>query len=206
MLDKLVHEPPIVTGYSLIDQQHIPIRRVAFIGLLSVPVWTVIFVATVRAFGGTLSIAPHVTVLGVLIAVANLTFIMPAVHEAVHGIVARLFGARPKYGVGAGFAYTTFREPVRPVPYLVIGLAPLLAISIVGVVILRMWPFAPGQTMIFLVGNGAGAFGDLWVAMKVLQLPRECLICDLADGFSYYLPVDASPPTLTESTTGLLDS
>ena len=71
MLDKLVHEPPIVTGYSLIDQQHIPIRRVAFIGLLSVPVWTVIFVATVRAFGGTLSIAPHVTVLGVLIAVVE---------------------------------------------------------------------------------------------------------------------------------------
>ncbi len=206
MLEKLVYEPPIVAGYSLIDRQRIPIRRVALIGLVSVPVWAVIFVATVRAIGGTLSIALHVTVLGVLIAVVNLTFIMPAMHEAVHGIVARLFGARPKYGVGAGFAYTTFREPVRPVPYLAIGLAPLLAISIVGVLILCAWPFAPGQTIIFLVGNGAGAFGDLWVAMKVLQLPRECLICDLADGFAYYLPVGSSSPSSFASSSDRVDS
>ncbi len=188
MADKLVHEPPQVDGFVLVERQRIPIRRVALIGLISAPAWAFLFLGLARAFGGSPHITLHVTVVGVVIAVLNLTLVMPAVHEAVHGIAARLFGARPSYGVGAGFAYTTFREPVRPFPYLVIGLAPLLLISILGLVLLISWPFAPGQTLVFLTGNGAGAFGDLWVTVRVLRLPPGSLICDLADGFAYYLP------------------
>lgn len=191
MPEQILREPPLVEGFVLVGREQIPIRRVALIGLISAPAWVAIFVGTARAFGGSSPMSFDVTVIGAIIAILNLTLVMPAVHEAIHGITAFLFGARPSYGVGAGFAYTTFRKPVRPFPYLVIGLAPLLMISFVGLVLLVFWPFAPGQTLVFLVGNGAGAFGDLWVTVKVLRLPSDSLICDLADGFAVYLPAEA---------------
>ncbi len=192
MFEQVVQKPPQVNGYRLIERQQIPIRRVSLIGLISVPAWFGLFVGLAYLFGGSPHIRLYITFWGVVFAVANLTFIMPAAHEAIHGLVARVFGARPKFGVGAGFAYTTFREPVRPVPYLVIGLAPLLLISLAGIALLVFRPVAPGQTLVFIIGNAAGAVGDLWVAVKVLRLPEGSLVCDLADGFAYYLPEHGS--------------
>lgn len=188
MLETVVHQPPHVDGYDLIERQQIPIRRVAVIGLLSAPIWVALFIGATRAFGGSYQLALHVTFVGVVVAILNLSVFMPAVHEAVHGVVARLCGANPTFGIGSGFAYTTFREPVRPIPYLLIGLAPIVVLSAAGLILLVIRPVAPGQTMIFMVGNATGAFGDLWVAVRVLRLPRGSLVCDLADGFAYYLP------------------
>ncbi len=194
MLDHLVHEPPDVPGYRLVKQERIPIGRASMIGLISAPIWLAGFAALARLLGGYQHPSVHVTFVGVIIALLILTLIMPFVHEAIHGLFALIFGARPSFGVGAGFAYTTFRKPVRTIPYLVIGLAPLVLISVAGVTILGTTSFYPGQTLVFLVGNGAGAFGDLWVARMVFDLPRSCLITDLADGFAYYLPKEQEPP------------
>ncbi len=188
MFDNAVHEPPEVPGYRLVKQERIPISRVSTIGLFSAPIWLAGFAAIARLLGGYQHPAIHITFVGVIIAVLILTLIMPFIHEAIHGIFALAFGAMPKFGVGAGFAYTTFRKPVRRAPYLVIGLTPLILISIAGLMVLVGTSFYPGQTLVFLVGNAAGAFGDLWVALKVVELPRGCLISDLADGFAYYLP------------------
>lgn len=163
-------------------------RRVGLLGLTTAPAWVALFLGLVHLFGGSPHIKLYVTFFGVVFAILNLTLVMPAAHEAIHGVVARLFRARPEFGIGPGFAYTTFRQPVRPLPYLIIGLAPLVLISAAGVALLTLAPRAPGQTLIFIVGNATGAFGDLWVAMKVLRLPRDVRICDLADGFAYYLP------------------
>src|SRR6185437_1334041 len=184
----LVHEPPEITGYELIGRRQIPLRRVSLIGLLTAPLWTVAFLGLSRLLGGRAHLRLDITVSSVLLALFNLLIFMPFFHEAIHGIVARAFGARPTFGVGAGFAYTTFREPIRPTPYLMVGAAPLLVLSVVGMIVLTLRPSFPGQTLVFLVGNATGAFGDLWVLWHVPQLPRGSLICDLADGFAYYLP------------------
>jgi hypothetical protein len=186
--DSIVHDPPNIEGYVLVKRERIPIQRVGLIGLLSAPLWALLFVGIAYALGGSPHIRLHITFFGVLIALLNLIVVMPALHEAIHGLTARLSGAHPTFGIGAGFAYTTFREPVRPIPYLVIGLAPLVVISAAGVALLVLRPVVPGQTLVFMVGNAAGALGDLWVVAKVLRLPRICLICDLADGFAFYLP------------------
>lgn len=191
MFDPAAHQPPVVAGYRLIERDQIPMRRVGLIGLISAPVWIAVFLGLAHLFGGSPHIKLYVTFFGALFAIVNLTLVMPAAHEAVHGVVALLFRARPEFGIGPGFAYTTFREPVRLLPYLIIGLAPLVLISAAGVALLTLAPRAPGQTLIFIVGNATGAFGDLWVAMKVLRLPRNVRICDLADGFAYYLPEQA---------------
>jgi hypothetical protein len=128
----------------------------------------------------------------VLAALGLLTFGMPLAHEAVHGLVARLLGARPRYGLGQGFAYTTFEKPVSRDEYLAIGLAPLVVLSGLGLGLLRGAPELAGQTLTLLVGNASGAAGDLWVAWRVLSLPREARVRDLADGFAVYLPLEAS--------------
>jgi len=188
VFEHLVHDPPEVPGYKLIKREQIPIGRASVIGLVSAPIWLAGSAGLARLLGGYAHPSVHITFVGVVIAILILSLIMPFVHEAIHGLFALLFGARPSFGVGAGFAYTTFRKPVRPIPYLIIGLAPVVIITFAGVAMLAATSFYPGQTLVFLVGNGAGAFGDLWVSRKVVELPRNCLITDLADGYAYYLP------------------
>jgi hypothetical protein len=185
----LVHDPPEIDGYELVERRQIPLGQVSLVGMLTIPLWGVFFLAVSWIFGGHAHLHLDITISGVLLAIFNLLLFMPLLHEAVHGIAARAFGARPTFGVGAGFAYTTFREPIRPIPYLIVGVAPLLVLSVLGLIVLTLRPLAPGQTLIFLVGNATGAFGDLWMIWQLPKLPRGSLICDLADGFAYYLPV-----------------
>lgn len=189
----LVHDPPEIEGYELVERRQIPLGQVSFVGMLTIPLWVGFFLAVSWLLGGNAHLHLVITISGVLLALFNLLLFMPLLHEAVHGIVARAFGARPTFGVGAGFAYTTFREPIRPIPYLIVGAAPLLVLSVLGLIVLTIRPVAPGQTLIFLVGNATGAFGDLWMIWQLPNLPQGSLICDLADGFAYYLPV--SQPT-----------
>ena len=184
----LVHDPPDIAGYRLVGRKQIPLRRVSLIGFLTAPLWIGFFLGVSWLLGGRAHLRLDVTISSVLLALFNLLLFMPLLHEAIHGIVARVFGARPTFGVGAGFAYTTFREPIQPIPYLLVGAAPLLVLSVVGMIVLTLRPIYPGQTLIILVGNATGAFGDLWMIWQVPQLPRGSLICDLADGFAYYLP------------------
>ena len=185
---KLLYDPPNIDGYQLVGRLQIPLRRVSLIGLLTTPLWVLFFLGLTRLMGGHVHLRFDITISGALLALFNLLLFMPALHEAVHGIVARAAGAHPTFGVGAGFAYTTFREPIRPLPYFLVGVAPLLVLSAIGCVVLILRPIYPGQTLVFLVGNATGAFGDLWMLWQVPRLPRGSLICDLADGFAYYLP------------------
>ncbi|CCF84610.1 conserved membrane hypothetical protein [Nitrolancea hollandica Lb] len=132
--------------------------------------------------------------MGVLIALALLLVVVPVVHEAVHGIVAQLTGAHPSYGVGPGYAYTTFLEPVGKGEYLLIGLSPLVVLSVIGLAVLVLVPSITGLTLVFLVGNAAGAVGDIWMAWRTRQLPAGVRIYDLADGFVAYLPEGKDQP------------
>ena len=43
-----------------------------------------------------------------ILIVLGVILVSMTLHEAMHGIVARAVGARPFYGVGPGFAYTSF--------------------------------------------------------------------------------------------------
>src|SRR5690606_29319888 len=97
-------------------------------------------------------------------------------------------GARPFYGVGPGFAYTSFREPVSPRAYRAIGLAPLIGLSILGVAVMVLWPSLALATLVFLVGNASGAMGDLWMFWRLRGLPADAQIYDLADGFAVLVP------------------
>ena len=40
--------------------------------------------------------------------------------------------------------------------------------------------------------HASGAIGDLWMAERILRLPRQAIFYDLADGFAAVVRVDAS--------------
>lgn len=180
-------EPPELPGFRMVARERIPIGRVSWIGVATVPFWLVLFILISRVLGGPRFDQFEISVLDAVVALAIILVGVPVLHEAVHGIVARLAGARPTFGIGPGFAYTTFREPVGKLAYLAIGLAPLVLLSVAGVALMVVVPSIAGKTLLFVVTNGAGAVGDLWIAWSLRRLPSDARIYDLADGFAAYV-------------------
>jgi hypothetical protein len=112
-------------------------------------------------------------VFGSFLAAAPVTFIA---HEAIHGLVFKAFGGRPRFGAGLTYAMPYFyaacpgQRFVRD-RFLVVGLAPLFVLDAAALLLLL-----PAATASFgagmLVFNTSGAVGDLWAAAVILQAPR----------------------------------
>jgi hypothetical protein len=179
---------PEIPGYVLVAHERFNMGHGAIAGFVLIPVWTFVLVAAIGALGGRTDYAAALTIpnllLGALIALA----LVPVLHEVVHGLVAILLGARPSYGIGPGFAYTTFREPMGRAAYLTVGLAPLVVLSAAGVALAARWDTGAGWCLFFAVVNASGAVGDLWMSWRIVRQPRGARYVDLADGFAVLLP------------------
>ncbi len=143
------HEPPDPAGFRRIAYERIPLSRVTLIGLISAPIWLGIFLFTAGFLGNPQRLSFAISFLDLLFGILLLLIVVPVVHEAVHGIAAQLVGAHPSYGIGSGFAYTTFLEPVSKGEYLLIGLAPLVVLSIIGMAVMVLVPSIAGLTLVF---------------------------------------------------------
>lgn len=184
-------EPPVVPGYRLAVWERVPLVRANVLGCLSLPVWFIFFswiaaMVSRRSEYAIVFTLPSFVV-GLLLVVVG----VPLVHEAVHGIVALLLGARPSFGVGAGFAYTTFRESVGRSGYAAVALAPLIVISIAGIAAVAVWPEHTELILFVVVVNAAGAIGDLWMTWRLRDVPPNARLYDLADGFAALVPEEA---------------
>ena len=126
-----------------------------------------------------------------LFAACLLTLVL---HELVHGLAMKIYGAKPKYGViwkGLMFYATSPEYAYQRNKYIVIALAPLVLIS--SLVILGMWIFN-GTFWIFLLGicgtlNASGAVGDIWITMIVLRYANTAYVIDDRDGIRVFLPM-----------------
>jgi hypothetical protein len=162
--------------------------QVSVAGMLLIPIWLFVFVGIIAALGGRSSYDVRVTPANLLLGALIALVVVPVLHEVVHGLLAVVFRARPAFGIGPGFAYTTFREPMTRWPYLAVGLGPLVVLSVAFVALAVAWPSAGGYLLLAAVVNSAGAIGDLWMAWRILRLPRNALFYDLADGFAALVP------------------
>jgi len=115
-------------------------------------------------------------------------------HELTHGLALRSYGARPKYGVmwkEMMFYATAPGHAFRRNAYLVIALAPLVGLSVLGLILLAL-PL-PGWLLwiiIFCASLNAGsAIGDLWLVRVALGYPPVALIVDEKDGLRVFMPV-----------------
>jgi len=127
--------------------------------------------------------------LGSLIVAVPLTFVL---HEAIHGLVFRAFGGRPRFGAGITYGMPYFYAAcpgqwfVRD-RFLMVGLAPLIVLD--AAALLLMLPAATaflGATL--LAFNTSGAVGDLWAAAVIIQAPRWVEIEDTGPTFIAWAP------------------
>jgi len=118
------------------------------------------------------------------------------VHELVHGLFMRLFGGRPRYGVGrigwlGIYAYATAPGvPFTLWQMTVICLAPLVAISGLTLAVLWLIPAAAGFAALAFVTNVSGAAGDLWMVAQMWRFRncRELRLVDVATGLDIHTP------------------
>ncbi len=109
-------------------------------------------------------------------------------HELVHGLVMRLCGAKPRYGVlwkQLMFYATCPGYGFRRNSYLLVALAPLFGISCLAVLGMFLLQGANWGGLFVLCAtiNGCGAIGDMWIVSRVLHYPKNVYIVDERDGF-----------------------
>ena len=179
---------PDVPGYVLIAHERFDILRGSLVGTALMPFWAIALSVAIELLGGQADYTPRFTLFNIVFGALLITVLLPLVHEALHGLAAMLCGARPSYGIGAGFAYTTFREPVGQRAYLAIGLTPLVIITLGCVVWAARWDAGANWLLFFAAVNAGGSIGDLWMAWRIVQQPRSAIFFDLADGFAVLAP------------------
>ena len=120
-----------------------------------------------------------------------ITFLVMIVHEAFHGIFFWLFcGKKPVFGIKGYYAFAGapgwyFRRG----QYAVIGIAPLVGITLLGLLGAAVLPpFWCMPIYLMLVFNASGAAGDIWVVAKLLVSPSDIWVLDKGDGVEFFKP------------------
>ena len=110
-------------------------------------------------------------------------------HELVHGITMKIFGAkRIKYGFTGMYAYAgSENDYFSKVRYIIIALAPVV---IWGAVLLLLNLLLPLEwfwvVYIIQIINISGAAGDMYVTAKFLTLPSDILVKDIGVSMTVY--------------------
>jgi hypothetical protein len=124
-----------------------------------------------------------------LLLVLVIMVITIVVHELVHGLFFWIFAQqRPNFGIGEGYAFAAMPDWFFPKrQYLVIGLSPLVALTVLG---LAWCAFAPvawlGWIFTGVVINAGGAIGDLYVSWRIAREAEDVWVKDTGDGFQVY--------------------
>ena len=185
--------PPEVPGYELYSYERLRIGRLGLLGLALLPIWFILYMASLSALGGRTSYSGNIT-LGTLLGLVLVFVGVTALHELLHGLPAVLLGARPAFGMGPGYFYATFHEPMGRWGYLTVGLAPLVVINTACVVLALLEPDWAGWLLVISLYNFSGASGDLWMAYRIFRAPANARFYDLADGFAVLVPAATDAP------------
>jgi hypothetical protein len=124
-----------------------------------------------------------------LLVVLLTIFITLILHELVHGFFFWLFTKeKPEFGIGPGYAYAAAPDWYFPKgKYLIVGLSPLVVLTIFGLVLI---PFIPtawiGILFLAIVFNAGGAIGDLYICTRIARETSNIWVKDKGDGFEVY--------------------
>lgn len=109
-------------------------------------------------------------------------------HELVHGICMKAFGAKKiRYGFTGMYAYAGYDGYFGRRAYIIIALAPIVVWGIV-LLVLSFLVSRPFFWVVFFVQsiNISGAAGDLYVTYKIMKLPKDILIRDTGMEMTVY--------------------
>ena len=133
----------------------------------------------------------HITGWGLLlwfaINVVGYIVILP-IHELIHWVAFAFWGGHPYLGAKLPLAlYCGAKNQLfRRNQYLVVGLAPLVVITLAGVVFTLLSPSLASYTIFATVGNFSGAAGDVWAARRIVQEPPSVLLEDTQTGYKVW--------------------
>ncbi len=114
--------------------------------------------------------------------------VMIAGHELLHAAAILALGGSPRFGLKLPLAAycTAPGQLFTPTGYSFIALTPLVALTVVGVLVTWSFPDAGALLWLALVGNVSGAAGDLEAVSQLRRMPDVALIADTATGFIAY--------------------
>ncbi len=126
----------------------------------------------------------------IILAIIGVTVVMIVLHEAVHGLFFWLFTrSQPKFAFRGAYAYAS--APTWYIPkshYLVVALAPLVLLSLLGLVLMVVIPVEGFILLLmFLVFNAGGAIGDLWVVGWLLRQSAPTYALDEGDAVTLFV-------------------
>jgi hypothetical protein len=127
--------------------------------------------------------------LGVVVVIVGLSMFNVVLHEAIHGLFFWLFTrSRPRFAFKLAYAYAAAPDWYIPRnQFLVTTLAPLVLISLAGLLIFAVAPISWLLPTLFVITiNAGGAVGDLAVAGWLLTQPPHCLAQDRGDAVTLY--------------------
>ena len=114
-------------------------------------------------------------------------------HEGFHAFFFWLFSKqKPIIGFKGAYAYASLPGWYFPRnQYLVIGIAPLVLITIIGIII---FVFMPASVLNFifiaLIINSSGAAGDIFVVVWLLTKPPTTYALDQIDTIEFFVPTE----------------
>ena len=172
----------MIAGMNLLEDEKMfkTIKRISVILYVLLPVPGLFIVPPVMP---TLK-----TFLKIIIAAAG-TFLYICLHEAVHGIFMKLYGAKKvNYGFKMGCAYAGTASYFKKIPYSVIAMAPVVILGIL-LLALNMLLGAEWFWVIYFIQivNISGAAGDFYVFYKLWKLPADSLITDSGTEIKVYV-------------------
>lgn len=108
------------------------------------------------------------------------------IHEIIHGIVFAFWGGKPHFGAKLPLAlYCGARQQLFARNYyLAVGLAPLVIITLAGVIVTVLYPGIASYLLLAFAGNFSGAAGDVVACRKIARLPVQALIEDTEVGYT----------------------
>jgi hypothetical protein len=182
--------------YWRVTEKYSRVVLLNIVGLLMLVLFGVLFSSLAVTLGklppGMIELGLPEIGLGILAILLTLVL-----HELIHGLVMRIFGAKPRYGALWNQAMFYATAPGYAFPrnhYIVVALAPFILIGML--VVLGMW-LLQGTLWVALFGvgglfNASGAVGDLWITRIVLRYTDNAYIMDERDGIRVFLPESGS--------------
>jgi Putative zincin peptidase len=122
--------------------------------------------------------------IGIALNIVAYIVVLP-LHEGIHGLAFAFWGGKPYFGTKLPFAlYCGAKNQLfHRDQYLVVGLAPLVIITLAGIVFTLLYPGLAVYTLLGTVGNFSGAAGDVWSVTRILRQPAKALVEDTETGY-----------------------
>lgn len=111
-------------------------------------------------------------------------------HELLHGAAFWFYTrARPVFGLKGWYAYASAPGWFFPRGQILVALlAPLVVISLGGVVGALFAPALPAAVLLFAAAvNTAGAAGDLYLLVRLAAVPATTVVEDRLEGITWYV-------------------